>query len=171
MRRHPELAFRQVHKIPSWSSAQNPKGGKHHEAKTFANYFCKIISSRLGIKFLILPILYLLCISASIVLLYWLHITMSKNGSDSKNVAAEEAPSSDRSAGTRTYRDYSHEMDDSELLKEESGPVEQSFPVKLQFMLSEMEKDGLAHIVSWQPHGRCFVVHNQPVFVQSILPL
>jgi hypothetical protein len=33
--------------------------------------------------------------------------------------------------------------------------VEQSFPMKLHYCLNEIELDGLAHIVSWQPHGRC----------------
>jgi len=36
------------------------------------------------------------------------------------------------------------------------GPgIDQSFPMKLHFMLNDIEQDGLAHIVSWQPHGRC----------------
>jgi hypothetical protein len=33
--------------------------------------------------------------------------------------------------------------------------VEQSFPMKLHYCLKEIELDGLSHIVSWQPHGRC----------------
>jgi HSF-type DNA-binding len=46
-----------------------------------------------------------------------------------------------------------------------------SFPVRLHYMLSELEKDGMDHIVSWQPHGRCFVVRDQAAFVEKILPL
>lgn len=38
-------------------------------------------------------------------------------------------------------------------------------------MLSELERDGLNHVVSWQPHGRCFLVHNQEQFVKEFLPL
>lgn len=48
---------------------------------------------------------------------------------------------------------------------------EENFPVKLHYMLAELERDGLNHIVSWQPHGRCFVVHKQQQFVQNVLPL
>jgi hypothetical protein len=48
---------------------------------------------------------------------------------------------------------------------------EKNFPVKLHYMLSELEWDGLDHIVSWQPHGRCFVVHKQKEFVERIIPL
>lgn len=47
----------------------------------------------------------------------------------------------------------------------------ENFPVKLHYMLSELEEDGLSQIVSWQPHGRCFLVHNHPRFVTEILPL
>mgnify|MGYP005845532911 CR=1 FL=1 len=47
--------------------------------------------------------------------------------------------------------------------------VEQPFPVKLHYMLNELEKDGGDNIVGWQPHGRCFVVRNQKLFVEQIL--
>jgi hypothetical protein len=45
-----------------------------------------------------------------------------------------------------------------------------SFPVKLYEMLSSVEQDGFAPIVSWQPHGRCFVVHEPGAPFKSILP-
>ena len=48
--------------------------------------------------------------------------------------------------------------------------TDQTFPMKLHTMLENIEKDGLASIVSWQPHGRCFVVHKQDEFVAHILP-
>jgi hypothetical protein len=48
---------------------------------------------------------------------------------------------------------------------------EQNFPVKLHYMLNELEKDGMDNIVSWQPHGRCFLVHKQQQFVEEVLPL
>jgi len=47
--------------------------------------------------------------------------------------------------------------------------VDQTFPVRLHYMLSEIGKDGLDHIVSWQPHGRCFVVHDQKAFCSQVL--
>jgi HSF-type DNA-binding len=49
------------------------------------------------------------------------------------------------------------------------GP-EQTFPMKLHAMLEQIEKDGLASVVSWQTHGRCFVVHQPEEFVAHILP-
>lgn len=44
-----------------------------------------------------------------------------------------------------------------------------AFPYRLYEMLQLVERDGLDHIVSWQPHGRCFVVHK-PVEFTAILP-
>jgi HSF-type DNA-binding len=35
-----------------------------------------------------------------------------------------------------------------------------SFPTKLFEMLDLVERDGLSHVISWQPHGRCFVIHR-----------
>jgi len=37
-------------------------------------------------------------------------------------------------------------------------------------MLSQMEKNETSHIVNWQPHGRCFVVHKPKEFVEEIMP-
>jgi HSF-type DNA-binding len=46
---------------------------------------------------------------------------------------------------------------------------EQTFPCRLHYCLNEMERDGLSHIVSWQPHGRCFVVHDKDRFMKEVL--
>jgi hypothetical protein len=43
-----------------------------------------------------------------------------------------------------------------------------NFPAKLHYMLSELEKEGLEHIVSWQPHGRCFIIHKQSQFLEQL---
>lgn len=45
-----------------------------------------------------------------------------------------------------------------------------SFPAKLMFLLQSVEDENLSHIVSWQPHGRAFMVHNQKEFQRQILP-
>ena len=44
------------------------------------------------------------------------------------------------------------------------GGVLTPFPLKLHAMLDAVERQGMEHIVSWQPHGRCFVVHNPKAF-------
>jgi hypothetical protein len=44
-----------------------------------------------------------------------------------------------------------------------------AFPGRLHKMLRGVEAEGLSHIVSWQPPGRCFVVHKPKEFVRDIL--
>lgn len=50
------------------------------------------------------------------------------------------------------------------------GGVAIAFPVKLHAVLDQVEADGLGHIISWQPHGRCFVVHEPKEFVDHVMP-
>jgi hypothetical protein len=81
---------------------------------------------------------------------------------------------------THNYHDHAREspssMDveqmqqDEEDSKKRRGPrggVAQPFPEKLHLMLSTVNRDD---IVSWQPHGRCFVVHNAKAFVNEVMP-
>jgi HSF-type DNA-binding len=73
------------------------------------------------------------------------------------------------------YRDHANITDNMSGLAGNNelahSASDRNFPVKLHFMLNELESDGLSHIVSWQPHGRCFVVHKQEDFVKTILPM
>lgn len=48
------------------------------------------------------------------------------------------------------------------------GGVVTPFPVKLHEMLHDLEEDELDHIITWQPHGRCFVVHKSAEFVRLL---
>jgi hypothetical protein len=79
---------------------------------------------------------------------------------------------------TNVYQDYSNanervlkEIGSSGDMEGTSSKKDKNFPVRLHYVLSETEKDGLQHIVSWQPHGRCFIVHEQKLFAKNILPL
>jgi hypothetical protein len=49
------------------------------------------------------------------------------------------------------------------------GGVVTPFPIKLHAMLDAVETDRLDDIVSWQTHGRCFVVHDQKQFVSILM--
>jgi hypothetical protein len=83
------------------------------------------------------------------------------------------------------YHDYDNEVEKAEVSLEnlhhqlveehtQSSSMnrgEQNFPVMLHYMLNELEKDGMDNIVSWQPHGRCFLVHKQQQFLEHVLPL
>jgi hypothetical protein len=44
------------------------------------------------------------------------------------------------------------------------------FPARLHMMLSSAESQQFDHIVSWQPHGRCFKVHQPLRFVNEVMP-
>lgn len=50
------------------------------------------------------------------------------------------------------------------------GGVTVAFPEKLHEMLAQTEEEDLGHVVSWQPHGRCFLVHEKKEFVESVMP-
>ena len=71
------------------------------------------------------------------------------------------------------YHDHAQEPATQEeqliLDSAQQNPMVASFPMKLFMMLEQVEADGNAHIVSWQPHGRCFVVHEPELF-KELLP-
>ena len=50
------------------------------------------------------------------------------------------------------------------------GGVACPFPWRLHTMLHAAKQEFLEHIVSWQPHGRAFMVRNPSEFVERILP-
>jgi len=70
------------------------------------------------------------------------------------------------------YHDHATDpvVDPSLIKHKAKGGVIIPFPVKLHDMLNKIEEDGLAGVVSWQPHGRCFVVHKPKEFVNHVMP-
>jgi len=50
------------------------------------------------------------------------------------------------------------------------GGVVTPFPWKLHEMLENVEGDGFSHLVSWQSHGRAFVVKDSVRFVEKVMP-
>lgn len=46
-----------------------------------------------------------------------------------------------------------------------------SFPWKLQELLCEAEKNGFHDIISWEPDGMAFKVHDCHLFVERVMPL
>ena len=43
-----------------------------------------------------------------------------------------------------------------------------SFPVKLHAMLTRVENSGQSDVISWQSHGRCFLVHDPNAFTEML---
>ncbi|GFH58405.1 hypothetical protein CTEN210_14881 [Chaetoceros tenuissimus] len=71
---------------------------------------------------------------------------------------------------TREYRDYANCNERIEICTK--GGVKVPFPVVLYNMLEhiDLKEPQLAKIISWQPHGRCFVTHNPKRFEDEVLP-
>jgi hypothetical protein len=75
------------------------------------------------------------------------------------------------------YHDHSHDsdtydhddMDDMNVRRR--GGVSVAFPLKLHAVLDQVEADGLGHVLSWQSHGRAFLIHKPKEFVEHVMPL
>ncbi len=86
-----------------------------------------------------------------------------------------ETPSQDQSNWMRSLPPVVRSGSIGSLSVHSSGSLDTyaaagfAFPGRLHKMLRGVESEGLSHIVSWQPHGRCFVVHKPKEFVRDIL--
>lgn len=80
----------------------------------------------------------------------------------------------ERKLSHRIRREYVDHMGDDvehyQLVKRKGHGVKVPFPVRLHQALDEIENDGHGDVISWQPHGRCFVVHKPNEFRQVIMP-
>lgn len=88
-------------------------------------------------------------------------------------MAPEQRISKQKSRHQVIHEYHDHAFDDVESLKsnkERRGPrggVTTPFPVKLHNLL----EDNLhADIISWQPHGRCFILRNPKEFLAEVMP-
>ena len=72
----------------------------------------------------------------------------------------------------RYYSDHAADptLDPNLIKYKAKGGVIVPFPFKLHEILDKVESDGLANIVSWASHGRCFCVHKPKEFVNHIMP-
>lgn len=68
------------------------------------------------------------------------------------------------------YKDHSNDDIAKYQMQEHParGGVTTPFPLRLHEMLENIQRDAFDHIVSWQPHGRCFVVHKPKDFVELL---
>lgn len=72
------------------------------------------------------------------------------------------------------YRDHSADTEETagctDAPKCRRGGVTTPFPLRLHQVLDQVETDGYADIISWKPHGRCFVIHKPKQFVEEVMP-
>lgn len=89
--------------------------------------------------------------------------------SPSRRKLGKTALNKNRHFVQHNYHDLLNEAD-SESSDNKSILWNDSFPMKLHRILDEVEKEGLAHIVSWQPHGRAFIIRDAALFSRIIMP-
>lgn len=87
----------------------------------------------------------------------------------STSVAPKSQSQHQRLIVTHNYHDHaSLPADQFEHHHHARGGVTTPFPLKLHYMLNATKAAGMEDIVSWQPHGRCFVVHKPKEFVELL---
>jgi len=86
------------------------------------------------------------------------------------------AKMNDRHFVVHNYHDHANDKETEENPPPEDpsqrrrGGVSIAFPIKLHTVLDQAEANGIDHVISWQPHGRCFVVHKPKEFVDRVMP-
>lgn len=70
---------------------------------------------------------------------------------------------------TIDYSENGQDQDDYDKSIAKGG-VTTPFPWKLHEMLDAMAHEGSHSVVTWQPHGRAFMVHKPKEFVEVIMP-
>jgi hypothetical protein len=79
-----------------------------------------------------------------------------------------------RHYATHNYQDFSRvkpSQADLDLLQGSRGGVPNPFPTVLQTMMEKSDEKGYSNIISWQSHGRAFLIHQPKTFVADVLPL
>ncbi len=101
----------------------------------------------------------------------------SIDGARAKRKPKSPSPPSHRyeSSTEHKYHDYANVTELPMQLASQSenrglGGVCNPFPVVLYTLLSEASLFGFSDIISWQPHGRSFLIHRSKEFVRDIVP-
>jgi hypothetical protein len=73
------------------------------------------------------------------------------------------------------YHDYARMhpaqlIDVVDQIKSSRGGVHHPFPTVLHGMMEEAEEKGFTNVISWQPHGRTFLILEPKLFVAEVLP-
>jgi len=87
-------------------------------------------------------------------------VSIEKNISSHDHCDADLAPGGQNSPSS-AYHDFSS-APDIEIPCKTKGGVKVPFPVKLFHLLEHIDlyEPEIAKIISWQPHGRCFMTHD-----------
>ena len=74
-------------------------------------------------------------------------------------------------AGSSSSSNVTTSSSTSTGTKSSKGGVNNPFPVLLHRLMEDSEVKGFSNIISWQPHGRAFLIHDPKTFVGDVLPL
>ena len=75
------------------------------------------------------------------------------------------------SGALNKYRDFS-KVDPEYMqttLKKAKGRYQETFPIKLFKILENSDRGGYSSIISWLPHGRAFMIHDEALFKELIM--
>lgn len=93
---------------------------------------------------------------------------------DHNNITVSIEKTADSSVDGTTYENQQQEYVDHYRDPITEGPprggVAIAFPKKLYSMLRAAPEEGFGHIISWQPHGRAFRIHDKHKFAKRIMP-
>ncbi|KAL7560150.1 hypothetical protein ACA910_013161 [Epithemia clementina (nom. ined.)] len=103
----------------------------------------------------------------------------SKKRKRSSTKTKAKDPNSTEKGHKRSYvkHQYHDHSQDPETNEEEvptpknKGGITTPFPMQLHDMLQHADIRGFDNIVSWQPHGRAFLVHDPQRFVSEVMPM
>jgi HSF-type DNA-binding len=96
-----------------------------------------------------------------------------------QNVNKSKGTSTDASTSRKQHHqhivvehDYHDHANENVFVDERParGGVTTPFPIRLHQMLDQLTLDGHADVISWQPHGRCFVIRKPKEF-KELLPV
>ncbi len=101
--------------------------------------------------------------------------SMTKKKQDSPKVLALTSKGFERHRVKHDYHDYARVMElpsqlDMDMVAKASGGVNNPFPTILHKLLSETDMMGCSHLISWQTHGRSFLIHKPREFVREVVP-
>lgn len=99
----------------------------------------------------------------------------AKRKQDSPNTVTLTSKGYERHRVKHDYHDYACVMEvpsqvEMEIAAKASGGVNNPFPTILHKMLSESEVMRFSHLISWQSHGRSFLIHKPREFVRDVVP-
>jgi len=99
----------------------------------------------------------------------------AKQKQDSPKVVTLTSKGFERHRVKHDYHDYAKIMEfpsqlEMDIAAKASGGVNNPFPSILHRLLSESDLMGFSHLVSWQSHGRSFLIHKPREFVREVVP-